>query len=178
MPRSRLVLLAALVLALAVPAAAAGQEPARTLDAHWLRASAQADLFEIASSRLVLERTDGGAGEVRELAGHIVNDHQKALRERRAVARRLGIRLPAVMSPLQSLLVARLGRVDGSAVQQEYVEIQLAAHRQAILEHQAAARLASDRSVRTLAQKLLPALRAHLGMVSRLPRPDGENGQS
>src|SRR3954468_11347727 len=107
----------ALVLgALAIAAAGtAGTTSASAFDAHWLKASAEGDLYEIAVGNKVLQK---GANYSCGVGKMLVDDHTKALADTKSLAKKLGVKLPTRPNPLQRALLVQLSRATGFTFQQ------------------------------------------------------------
>jgi putative membrane protein len=156
------------VATVALTAGSAGSAPAQTpteragvYEAHWLRAMAQSDIFEIASGRLALARSQ--TAPVRQIADMLVAEHTAALQRKRALGKTLRVALPERTSPLQTMLLNQLYRTaDAAPFEQLFVRTQLAAHQQAILISGEATRAPVNARVRNYAKASLPALKEHL----------------
>src|SRR3954451_8354751 len=78
-------------------AASAAPAPADISDAEYLAASAQANLFEIATGKEA--RKQGKSATVRMLGRMFVKDHTAALAQGAAVAKKLGVTPPTAVNP-------------------------------------------------------------------------------
>lgn len=142
------------------------------LDRAWLGQAAEADLTGIATGSLAAQKaTDAG---VKSLAAELVADYTKHLGALRAVARRAGLPLPAVSSPLQRWQAGVLATLDGASFDRQWVAAQIANHQQAIAATRGVLRDGRSRAVRRLARAVLPALTRHLAEAQWL---DGAPGR-
>src|SRR4051794_8248274 len=98
MQRATIGALAAILIALltAGPASAARLS---SLDEHYLKSSAQGDIFEITGAKIALRKSHNRA--VRKLASTLLSDHSKSLKETIAMASPLGVKLPSSAQPPQ-----------------------------------------------------------------------------
>ena len=129
-------------------------------DQQWLKMHIETNLFEIAGGRAALEKAT--TDPVRQLAGHLVQDHTAALEEAVAVAERLGLEVPQQPAPLQQWALRAVAQFSGSAFDRWFADLQVEGHKQAIALAQAEASKGCNPKVRGLAAKSLPVLEAHL----------------
>lgn len=122
-------------------------------DGHWLKATAQGSIYEVAVGKLALER---GSGQVCTIGRMLVDDHSKSLEETRALAKQLGVQLPTRPNPLQQMLIAELSRPNGVSFQQLFADLGVGDHRLDIAEAKDTAKEAQDAKVRALASKEIP----------------------
>jgi putative membrane protein len=149
----------------AATASGASNRPA--LDAHWLRAAAQGDVFEVTMGQLGLQK---GTGTVCTVARMLVMDHTKALRQTRRVATQARISVPAKPNGLQQSLIQMLSQTSGTSFQQLFTTIGLGAHRYDIAEAKEIQRQGQLKAVRNLAGSLLPVLQRHLAQFVTLSK--------
>jgi putative membrane protein len=162
MQRTKLVAVLGVVLSAAaiVAGGAARGTAASAFDEHWLKASAEGDMYEIAVGNKVLQK---GASYSCGVGRMLVDDHTKALADTKALARKLGVKLPTRANPLQRALLVQLSRASGFTFQQMLASLGVADHQLDIAEANEAAKKASDARVRAAARKELPVLKKHLG---------------
>lgn len=130
--------------------------------------------FEIASSELALERAQSPA--VQEFARHMVKDHGKAAKDLKAAVEQseLGVGVRDTLDDKHAEMMQELGDAKGAQFDQKYVEMQMAAHDEAVrlfekyTEH--AANEPASSSLRQFAEKTLPVLREHDKQVEQLSR--------
>jgi len=125
-----------------------------------------ANLFEVESSKLALERSRSDA--VKAFARRMIEDHSKAgvrIREALAEARltmpdeRLGARHVAQMQEL---------RDAGDAFDRTYIEMQYKAHVEAVELLKAYAAGGENKQLRAFASDVMPALQAHLDHIAKM----------
>jgi putative membrane protein len=141
------------------------------LDERWLKVHIETNLFEIAGGQAAL--TKATTDPVRQLAAELVADHTAALREATALAQRLGVEVPTMPSPLQQWALQVVSTFTGRDFDRWFAELQVAGHRQAIVEAQTEAMIGCNRSVRRLAAASLPVLQEHLAHAEAAVPPSG-----
>jgi|tagenome__1003787_1003787.scaffolds.fasta_scaffold19776866_1 putative membrane protein len=163
-----------LLAALLVTAALATAAGARTttasvgpLDEHWLEASAQGDVYEVAVGKLAMQK---GSGEACTIGKMLATDHRKSLQDTRKTARQVGVKLPATPDPLQQAIITELSRADGSSFQQMFATIGVGDHRLDIMEAKEEMKDGQTPQVKALAKKELPTLQKHLSAFTKLAK--------
>jgi putative membrane protein len=151
------------ILVAVLVAAAPALAQARTyspLDEELLKTSIQGDRFEVAGGKLA--QTTGVTPEVKALGARLAKDHAKSLKEAVRLARHLGISVPKTPSPTQEWELEILGAMSGTGFDTAYAKLEVQDHKQDIEESKTEAREGMSPSVRAMARKELPTLRAHL----------------
>jgi putative membrane protein len=164
MQRATIAALAAAVISAvaAVPAGAAGLS---ALDEHYVKSSAQGDIFEIAGARIALSKSRNRA--VRHLAAKLLSDHTKSLHETEAMAGRLGVKLEPGAQPPQIWELAVTKAKSGRAFDRWYAALEIADHKQDISDAYEEAGQGSLKEVRKSAFREIPSLRLHLALAQR-----------
>ena len=163
----RYIALAALMAALATPAAAqsVAVAPAPMLvpmTAEGFRAMAlQSDAFEISSSQLALQQSRNPA--VRSFARQMIRDHSMT-------SQALGV--PAgsavALDARHASMLNQLAPLSGRTFDAAYAQMQVMAHQEAVAMFTAYAQGGVDPAMRAFAQQVLPSLQMHLTMAQRL----------
>src|SRR4051812_33901948 len=151
------------ILTAVLVAAAPQLAQARTyspLDEEMLQTSIQGDRFEVAGGTLAQSR--GATPAIKSLGARLAKDHAKSLKEAVQLARRLGISVPKTPSPTQEWQLDVVGAMSGTGFDAAYAKLEIQDHKQDIDESKTEARRGLNSSVRALARKDLPTLRAHL----------------
>jgi len=162
--------LTAVLAALLMGAAIVASSPARAtvaspFDEHWLKASAEGSLYEVAVGNLALRKGSGGVCSVAQV---LVTDHTKSLKDTLALAKRLGVKLPTRPNPLQRQLVVEYSRATGFTFQRMFAAIGVACFAPTSTRQIEAAKKAEDARVRAFARKEVPTLKMHLGAFQAL----------
>jgi putative membrane protein len=132
------------------------------LDRHYLKSSAEGDAFEIQGGKLAL-RTSRDA-EVRKLARTLVKDHTKSLKETKALAARLGVKVESKPEPPQQWELSIVGTGVGRNFDIWYAKLELQDHKQDITDASEERDMGTNGAVRTSAKNELPDLRKHLAL--------------
>lgn len=128
--------------------------------------------FEIASSELALERAQSPA--VREFAQHMVKDHGKAAKDLKAAIEKseLAVGERDTLDDKHAEMMQELGDATGAQFDRKYVEMQMAAHDEAVrlFENYAkhAANEEASSSLRLFVEKTLPVLKEHDRQIEQL----------
>jgi putative membrane protein len=163
----RYIALAALVAAVATPAAGQGamMAPAPLLvpmTSEGFRAMAlQSDSFEIQSSQLARQRSRNPA--VRSFAQRMIRDHSMT-------SQALGVPpgSAVALDARHATMLNQLASASGRAFDALYVQMQVMAHQEAVGMFAAFAQGGTDPAMRAFAQQVLPSLQMHLAMAQRL----------
>lgn len=147
---------------------------------EFLRLAAMSDRFEIASSRLVGEKSQNA--QVKEFAQHMIRDHEKTSRElmqHQPHATGAGTSTPpqgtAPGSPRQdgldqqhAALLQQLQQASGAEFDRLYIRQQVMAHQQAVDLFRNYSQSGDNAQLKQWAAQTLPALEQHLQMAQRL----------
>jgi putative membrane protein len=155
-------LLALLVAGLiAVPAQALAHPPDLSdQDRKFFEHAAQAGMFEVAKSKIALDRS--GNHDVRAFARRMIADHSAQAQQLAQLADKLGVVLPDEVSAEQAALLEQLRGVSDEKFDQAFMKVQVNAHQQAIALFQQEADAGQHPAVRAFAAKGLPVLKDHL----------------
>jgi putative membrane protein len=153
----RMLAFAAVVL---VPPAAAAA-PAE----QFVRDAVQGNVSEVALGRLIASR--GATPQVRDFGSVLVRDHGRGLAQALALAARLRIPAPAVMTPGASRELQRLRRLNGRAFDLEVRTYMIQDHRNDLAEFRAQVR-SGDRRTIGFAAATIPVLERHLALAQSI----------
>ena len=137
------------------------------LDERFVPVAADADLYEIRSSQLVLEQAADDQ-EVAALAQRIIDDHTASSARLAEIAGALVVALPQEPSAETQAKLDQLQSLSGAELVAAYLEQQEQAHFDAIALYTAQAETGQNEELRAFAQETLPALQQHLEMVQSL----------
>lgn len=158
----KLFLTAVAAMVVAAPAAAQVMTPA-----EYVMTAGASDLYEITSSKIVLETTKNS--KIRQFAQKMITDHTKSTAEVKAAAARSGVRaMPPKLNPLQTELVTQLRAERGPARDARYVAQQRASHDQALAVHQAYAASGTAPALKAAAAKIVPVVSHHIEMLKAM----------
>ena len=170
----RYVALAAVMAALATPAAAqpmtaaapAASPAMLTPDTYRLMAMVS-DSFEIQSSQLALQRSRNP--RIRNFANMMVRDHSmtsQALMGGAQLAAMGG--MGATLDDRHAAMLNQLAAASGPQFDRLYARMQVMAHQEALALHGSYAQAGTDPGLRTFASQVTPHIRNHLAIARRL----------
>lgn len=122
---------------------------------------ALSDMYEIEAANLALKKA--GSGPTREFANMMITDHTKSTQALKDAVTASGrsMAMPASLDPTHRSQIEVLNGLDGEEFQREYMNQQMAAHRQALdlLKGYAAGGDAAE--LRQFAQSTIPTVQKH-----------------
>ncbi|WP_337181011.1 DUF4142 domain-containing protein [Shinella sp.] len=141
--------------------------PPKTED--FVRLAAQSDLFEIESSRLAVERSDG---PVKAFAEKMIQDHEKTSAELKQALQgaKLDIAPPAAMSDEQKETLEELRKLQGAEFSEEYIDDQVDAHEDAVDLFKRYGEEGDNPTLKAWAAATAPHLQQHLDMAKGLDK--------
>lgn len=128
--------------------------------------AASSDMLEIRTSELALTKAQTAA--VKEFAQMMINDHTKASAELKAAAEKDGATVPADMLPKHASQVATLDTADGAAFDAAYIDLQVAAHEEALALMNSYAQGGDGPALKAHAEKTAPVIQMHLDHAKQL----------
>ena len=147
---------------LAVPAAAQVMTPA-----EYVMTAGASDLYEITSSRVVLESTQDP--QLRQFAQMMIDHHSRTTAQVKAAAARSRVRAaPPQLNLLQQELVTELRAERGSARDAAYVAQQKASHNQALDVQKAYATEGTAPALKSAAAAIVPVVEQHIAMLKTM----------
>jgi putative membrane protein len=130
-------------------------------------AAASANLFEIESSKLALER--GQSAAVKDFAKRMVSDHaQAAIKMKQAVSEAKMQLPPEKLSAKDQKAYDALKGAHPATFDKAYIEAQYNAHVEAVKLFSAYAKKRDNQRLKALATELLPTLQSHLDQITKL----------
>jgi putative membrane protein len=159
----RRTLLAPLVtLAIAVPGAAQAAT-AQPYDSAWLQHSIAGDRFEIQAAKLAAKRSRNG--HLGALAGRLLSDHTKSLRQATALARRLGVPVATSPTPEMAAVLEMLRVVPQRSFARAYASLAVGGHNQAIVEAGMEVKNGQTKKIQAFADRESTLLAKHLRLA-------------
>lgn len=147
---------------IAAPAVAQVMAPA-----EYVKTAGASDLYEITSSKTVLETT--ADPKVRSFADMMVKNHTKSTADVKAAAIRAKLRpAPPMLTPAQNEMIAQLRAEDGPARDAAYIAQQRASHNQALAVQQAYAKEGTSPPLKMAAGKIVPVVQQHIAMLKTM----------
>lgn len=130
-------------------------------DRSFVLEAASAGMFEVQSSKDVLNSAPDDS-QIKDIAQMMIDDHTKANDELAAIAARKGVKLPSALMPKHQAMLDRAKGTTGTMSADQYRNMQIEAHKQAITLFENAAANCTDSDIRGFAANTLPTLRMHL----------------
>ncbi|MDR9805729.1 DUF4142 domain-containing protein [Rhizobium hidalgonense] len=139
--------------------------PPKTED--FVKEAATSDMFEIASSKLAVERGDD---ETKAFAQQMVTDHQKTTDELKALVSggKVKATLPTAMTSDQQSMLDKLNGLQGDNFNKQYHSDQEAAHEDAVDLFKRYGDEGDNPELKAWAASTRPALEHHLQMANEL----------
>lgn len=132
--------------------------------ASFVKAVSSSNAFEIESSKLAEQKAKDG--DVKEFAKQMIADHTKAAEELKKAAKTEGGEPP--LAPKHAAMLETLNGASDRDFQPLYIEMQAAAHMEAVSLFATYAKGGDDPAVKAFAKKTLPTLEMHKMHVQKL----------
>jgi putative membrane protein len=118
------------------------------------------NLLEIRTAEMALRESldDQRRGNVERIR----TDHTRANQQLESIAQAKGLLTPEQMQPKHQAMLDSLRELQGQEFLNQFHQIQLEAHEQAVRQYEQAVLNVQDRDLRTYAQRTLPLLQEHL----------------
>lgn len=129
--------------------------------------AATSDMFEIASSKLAVEKADPAT---KAFAGQMIADHTKTSAEMKAMvdAGKVKAAIPAAMTSSQQSMLDKLNGLQGDDFNKQYHSDQVSAHKDAVDLFKRYGDSGDNADLKTWAATTRPALEHHLMMAQDL----------
>ena len=171
---TKTVLLVALAVCLATSATAQTAQPgtmsgdpmtAPTMAPDYVKDAGAGDMFEIQSSKLVLQSTHDP--KVRAFANKMIADHMKSTAMIKAAARKDHVAVPAPMlMPNQQQMLSDIRSANGAARDALYMQDQATAHQAALMVQQSYAQSGDKPALMATAGQIVPVVQSHIDMLN------------
>ena len=135
--------------------------------AGYVAQAGAADLFEIESSKIALEKSQNKA--VRDFAQMMIDQHQKSTADIKAAAQKAGVTVqpPALMANQQQIL-EEIKAADAGNFDSVYVRNQRMAHNAALALHQGYARNGDTPALKETASAVAKVVQEHIDHLASL----------
>ena len=149
-------------------AAAHASSVVRT-DQKAMRDIAQANMAEIASAKLALDKSQND--QVKSFAQKMIDDHTKALTEVQQLAQSKGVELPDSPDLKHKTMATAMEAMSGNTFDRDYIKnAGLKDHRATLDLLHKTQRTAKDADLKALATKMVPVVQGHLKMAEQMSR--------
>jgi len=142
------------------------ETPLSAQDSAFLQQAQQANLAEIETARLALDKTPDDA--TREFARWMLGDHGANSAVLTSIADRLGISLPTTVDPAHQAEITALAGLEGREFDQSYATTGVADHADAVALFQNEIQDGENPAVVSFAEQTLPLLQAHFEQAAIL----------
>ncbi len=133
---------------------------------EYARRDAQAQIFEIAISQLILDKSEDQA--VRAFAEQMVTAHTASLEKLRTAAGTMAALLPTALDSNQQTTLFRLENISGMKFNIEYMQMQIDGHKAALELNRRYASAGTDPALRQYASESVPMIQNHLTMAQQV----------
>lgn len=156
---------AAIAALIGIPAFAQTAQPV-TDPAQFAEQAVSGNMFEIESSRYVLDRLP--QGDTATFAQQMIDDHTAAGEKMMTAAQSDGVQVPDKMKAAHQAQLDRLRQAEGPQLEEAYVAAQIAAHDEAVALFSGFSLAGTNSALKTFATETLPTLQMHQQMASGL----------
>jgi putative membrane protein len=143
-----------------------GGEQRPAFDSQFMTKAASGGLLEVQLGQQVAQKAT--TPEAKQFAQQMVTDHTKGNNELKALAAQKNITLPTTLGEDQQKVYDDVLAEKGADLDKKYVSAMLTDHQEDIKEYQGAVTQSSDTDIKAYAQKNLPMLQMHLGMLQKM----------
>jgi len=143
-----------------------GGEQRPAFDSEFMTKAASGGMLEVQLGQQVAQKAT--TPETKQFAQQMVTDHTKGNDELKALAAQKNITLPTTLGEDQQKVYDEVLAEKGADLDKKYVSAMLTDHQEDIKEYQAAVTQSSDMDIKAYAQKNLPMLQMHLGMLQKM----------
>lgn len=135
--------------------------------AEYAAMAGASDLYEIQSSRAVLQTTQNA--EVRRFAQMMVEQHTGTMEAVSAAAREAGLTpAPPALDSAKTAMMRDLEAAEGAARDAVYIRQQVMAHEQALALHRAYSGAGDQPALKAAATSAVPIVERHLAEIRRM----------
>jgi putative membrane protein len=133
----------------------------------YLTLAGAGDLFEIESSKAVLEKTRNF--KIRGFAQMMVKQHQGSTAKLKAAASQAKLTVqPPMLMPVQQSMLDRIKAASADSVDAAYLAAQKSAHQEALALHQGYAASGEVAPLKQAASEIVPVVRSHVEILGKL----------
>jgi putative membrane protein len=133
--------------------------------ADFVNEAAMSDMFEIQSSQLAAQQTQG---DVQSFANQMVTDHTKTTSELKDLASQQNLSLPTQMSSSQQSMIDKLKGLQGKDFAKQYMDDQVSGHKDAVSLFERYGKGGDNDKLKAWASQTLPTLQHHLDMAQNI----------
>jgi len=135
------------------------QDPKTAADKMFVLHAAMGNQYETELARQVQQKAQNQ--QVKQLAQHIIDDHQKANEQLQRVAQQLDVRIPQQLPDEKRAKIQLFTSLPEEQLDKQYITAMQADHASDLIKYRATAQTAQNQAVKDYAQQQLPALSMH-----------------
>lgn len=140
-------------------------------DKRFLQMAAVGNMLDVQAAQIAQQKAQ--SQDVKQLAQHIMDDHQKAQQDIQQTAQKTGVQIPQQLPHMMQNQLQEFSQLQGDEFDKRYVSAIKAAHAAAISKCSDEAKIAKNDDIKQLAQKMLPTLQAHGQMIGQVAQAQG-----
>jgi len=152
------------------PAAQTATAPSAADANGYVEKAAIGDMFEVQSSQMALEKSKDPS--LRKFAEHMVNDHTKSSHKLQDALKAANIPAtpPAKLDQAHQDKLAALRSAAGDQFDQQYRELQLQSHQEALKLHSDYGKNGGNQALKRFASETAPVVQQHLNEIQALTK--------
>jgi putative membrane protein len=143
----------------------AAQDPQTACDKLFTLEAAMGNQWEIALAQQAQQKADNQ--QVKDMATHIVQDHQQAQQQLQPIAQQLGVQLPNGLTEDKQEKLHLLSALPADKFQKEYTSMMQADHAKDLIEYRSVAQSTQNQQLKQYTQQQLPILAQHYDMANQ-----------
>jgi putative membrane protein len=153
----------------ATPGALSSASKMERGDQDMLRDIAQANLAEVATGKLALEKSQNA--DVKKFAQMMIDDHSTALKDVEQIAQAKSVKLPTDTDLKHKAAMKALQQLEGERFDRQYMsQAGVGDHRKTLELLQKTQGKAKDADLRALAEKMRPVVEQHLSHAEQMAK--------
>ncbi|OWO94874.1 hypothetical protein B5E41_10690 [Rhizobium esperanzae] len=154
------------LLFLAAGPSLAADEAARRAASDFATTATISNMFEMEAAKIEIAK--GAAGDAKQFADDMLNDHERAGAVIADAAKKDGVQLPTAIGNEHKKKLEALQQSDLENLDQAYLSTQVTAHQDAVALFDDYSQNGPDGALKRASQKILPDLRMHLTRIQGL----------
>jgi predicted outer membrane protein len=135
------------------------QDPKTAADKMFVLHAGMGNQFEIELAKAVQQKAQNA--QVKQLAQHIADDHQKANEQLQRVAQQLSVRIPQTLPDEKREMIQILTSLPVDEMEKHFTTAMQADHASELIKYRACAQMSQNQAIKEYAQQQLPALSQH-----------------
>jgi putative membrane protein len=151
----------------AAPAPAQAQAQTAPLPtAEFVDKAAVGNMFEIQSSKLVIDKGQGIPNDLQQFAQRMMKEHTDVGQKLKTLAKTA--KVPESLDQKHADMLKKLAAAQGKEAARTYADLQVQSHQESVALFERYAATGQDAELKGFAQQTLPALKQHLEAIRKL----------